>query len=116
MKGKESGERAAAKFHERLDAQKYDEIYDDLADDFKKVTSKEDARQLFEAVSKKLGKVKSTQLQSWNSQTTTAGSFTNLIYQTEFELDKGEENFTLVINGDEAKIAGYHVNSKAFMK
>jgi hypothetical protein len=114
--GKEAGERAAAKFHERLDAEKYDEIYADLADEFKKVSTEEEAKQLFEAVHKKLGKVKNAQPVAVNSSTTTQGSFVVLDFETEFELDKGQETFTLVMNGDEAKIAGYHVNSKAFMK
>ncbi|HVE58688.1 MAG TPA: DUF4019 domain-containing protein [Pyrinomonadaceae bacterium] len=115
-KGKEAGERAVAKFHERLDAEKYDEIYADLADEFKKVSSEEDAKQLFEAVHRKLGKVKNAQLVAFNTNTTTQGSFTVLNYETEFELDKGTETFTFVVNGDDAKIAGYHTNSKAFMK
>lgn len=115
-KGKEAGGRAVTKFHERLNAEKYDEIYADLAEQFKKITTEEEAKQLFEAVHRKLGNKKNAQLQSWNSSTTTEGSFTILIYETEFELDKGTETFTLVINGEEAKIAGYHLNSKAFIK
>ncbi len=116
FKGKEAAQNAVETFHQRLAEQKYAEIYENLADDFKKTTTEEEANQLFEAVNRKLGKVKSASLQSWKSNATTSGSYTVLIYETEFEQDNGTENFTFAINGDQAKIAGYHVNSKAFMK
>jgi hypothetical protein len=116
VKGKDDAEKAVSVFHQRLDAGQYEEIYADLADEFKNVSTKEETLELFEAVTRKLGKTRSTTLQSWNAQTTLGGNFISLVYETEFEQGKGVENFTFIMKGKEAKIAGYHVNSKAFMK
>jgi hypothetical protein len=116
MKGKDAAEKAVLLFHERLDAQEYEEMYENLAGEFKNVSTREETFQLFEAVTRKLGKTKSAALKSWNMQTTTEGNFVSLVYETEFEQGKGVENFTFIMKGKDAKIAGYHVNSNAFMK
>jgi hypothetical protein len=116
IKGKDAAEKSVKKFHDQLNAGNFKEIYAGLADEFKNASSEEETLQLFEAVSRKLGKVKNAKLQSWNMQANTGGNFVLLAYETEFEHDKGEEKFTFLMKGDEARIAGYNVNSKAFMK
>ncbi|MCU0238848.1 MAG: DUF3887 domain-containing protein [Pyrinomonadaceae bacterium] len=115
-KGKAEGEKAVEKFRQQLAVENYDEIYQNSSKKFKEEATEVEAKELFEAVNKKLGKIRNSNLQSWRSQATTYGSFTTLVYETEFELDKGIETFVLEMDGDEAKIAGYNVNSKAFLK
>lgn len=116
IKGKDAAEKAVSKFGEQINASKYQEICTDSADVFKKLATNDECLQLFEAVTRKLGQRKNGGLREWNINTTTDGTFVRLIYDTDFDLDKGTEEFVYKIDGDKAQLAGYHINSKAFMK
>jgi hypothetical protein len=116
MKGKDRSIKAIEKFNEQINASKYQEICTESADKFKEVTTNEDCLKLFEAVTRKLGQRKSGALQQWNINAATGGTFVRLVYNTEFDLDKGVEEFVYYMDGDQPKLAGYHVNSNAFLK
>ena len=57
-KGKQTSERAVARFHEQFNAGQYHDIYAQSDEGFRKVTSEQDAVALFDAIRRKLGTVK----------------------------------------------------------
>jgi hypothetical protein len=111
-KGKAAGEKAVENFHAQLNAEKYDEIYEQSSKEFQASDSKENIVKFLQAVHKKLGSVKNASSQGWHVNTTPMGTVVTLSYETEFDNDKGVESFTFYMSGDDAKLAGYNVNAK----
>lgn len=109
--GKPAAEKAVTRFHQMLAEEKYDEIYDQSAQQMKDATTKEDLEKLFRSVNTKLGKVTSTQNQTWKVGNFNLVSTVQLVQATQFEKGKGTESFTFVIEGSDAKLMGYHINS-----
>lgn len=111
-KGKAAGEKAVVNFHEQLNAEKYDEIYEQSAKEFKDSDSKENVIKFLQAVHNKLGAVNKAESQGWHVNTTPMGTVVALQYETVFNNDKAIESFTFLMNGDDAKLLSYNVNSK----
>lgn len=110
-KHKETAEKAVAKFHQQFNAGQYREIYTQCGEGFRQATSEADAIALFEAVHRKLGSVVGTKQLGWNVNTTPGGTFVRIGYETTFSEGKGQEDFTFQMNGGQALIVGYNVNS-----
>jgi hypothetical protein len=110
-KGKEFGERAVAKFHDQFNSEQYHEIYVQSDEGFRKAASEADALALFEAVHRKLGMVKNSTQTGWHVNATPMGTMVNLVYDVEFSEGKGSEQFVFRVNGDEALLYNYNVNS-----
>jgi hypothetical protein len=115
IKGKSVAEPQIAVFHERLDAQKFDEIYTTAADEFRSAAPKERVLKLFSAIEKKLGKVKSSSTTNWNVKTFNLVTTVVLVEETKFEKGTGTETFTFHVSGDKAELVGYHINSLDMM-
>ena len=111
-KGKAAGEKAVENFHAQLNAEKYDEIYDQSTKEFKDSGSKEEITKFLQAVHRKLGTVNQATQQGWHVNATPTGGVITMSYETEFTNDKAVESFTFFMNGDDAQIAGYNINSK----
>lgn len=114
-KGKEQGERAVEKFHQQLNAGQYQEIYKQSDDKFKEVATEADFTQLLEAVRRKLGTVQKATFAGGNVNSGTMGTVVTLQYEVEFSEGKGTEQFSFLINGEEAKLIRYDVNSPLFI-
>ena len=115
IKGKSLAEPQVAAFHQKLDAGKFDEIYSTADEAFRKAASKEKALELFSAVNKKLGKVKSSSTSNWNVNTFNFVTTVVLVVETEFEHGKGTEKFTFRISDGKASLVGYNINSLDMM-
>ncbi len=111
-KGKAAGEKAVENFHAQLNAEKFDEIYEQSAKEFKDSDSRENILKFLQAVRRKLGTVTKSSSQGWNVNTSPTGTVITMSYSTEFEQDKATESFTFFMNGEDVKLAGYHVNAK----
>ena len=111
-KGKAAGEKAVENFHAQLNAENYDEIYEKSAKGFKDSASKEEIIKFLSAVHRKLGDAETSSQQGWHVNATPTGSVVTLSYETTFTNDKAEESFTFFMNGDDAQLAGYNINSK----
>lgn len=109
--GKPAAEKAVTRFHQMLADEKYAEIYRESSQMMKDATSEEDMIKIFRIVNSKLGKVTSTQNQSWRVGNFNLTSTVQLVQATQFEKGKGTEDFVFEIEGADAKLAGYHVNS-----
>lgn len=108
-------EGAVERFHTMLDAGQFQDIYAESADDLKKVTTQEKLTALLEAVHRKLGVMKSSMKQSWNVNYHTSGTFITLIYATVYQGGDAREQFMYRLEGADAKLAGYYINSDALI-
>ena len=115
IKGKSVAEPQIALFHERLNAERFDEIYSTAGDAFRSAASKEKVLELFSAIEKKLGKVKSSSTKSWNLRTFNFVTTVVLVAETEFEHGKGTETFTFRVASGKASLVGYNINSLDMM-
>ena len=113
--GKSIAEPQVAVFHERLDGGRFEEIYSAADEDFRGAASKEKVFELFSAVERKLGKVKSSSTANWNVNTFNLVTSVVLVENTEFEHGKGTETFTFHVSGDKAVLVGYNINSLDMM-
>jgi len=110
-KGKEVAESKVSYFHEQLNAEQYAEIYRQSDERFKKAVKEADSTALFEAVHRKLGNVKNATLTSWRVDSTPAGTFVSLVYNTEFIGGDGVEQFRFLVTDDLASLVNYNINS-----
>ena len=108
-------EGAVERFHTMLDAGQFQDIYAESADDLKKVTTQEKLTALLEAVHRKLGVMKSSMKQSWNVNYHTSGTFITLVYATVYQGGDAREQFMYRLEGADAKLAGYYINSDALV-
>jgi hypothetical protein len=102
-------------FHAKLDSGRFDEIYSTADDAFRNAGPKEKVLELFSAVEKKLGKVKSSSTKTWNVKTFNFVTRVVLVAETEFEHGKGTETFTFRVSGGKASLIGYNMNSLDMM-
>jgi hypothetical protein len=110
-KGKATAEAAAVKFHNQFNAGKFQEIYAQADEGFKKSVSENDFIAMLEAVQRKLGMVREDHSTSWAVNTTTAGTMATLGYDVDFTAGKASEEFVFHISGDQALLYHYNVNS-----
>ncbi|MEO9468980.1 hypothetical protein [Parasphingorhabdus sp.] len=111
----EKAELVVERLHKDYNLERFDRIYKTSASDYKKVVKPEMNRRLFKTIRRKLGKVKEAKRVGWNVNATTGGTFVTLNYETEFELDKGVETFTIVVSDGKAAMLNFNVNSPALM-
>jgi len=110
-KHKENAEKAVAKFHQQLNAEQYHEIYVQSDKLFQESATEADMVALFGAVHAKLGTVKNATPQGWHVNATPTGTFVTLAYDVDFSEGKGTEQFVFKMNGNEALLFNYNVNS-----
>ena len=109
--GREIAEPEIPLFHERLDAGKFDLIYDNADAEFKKTVPKQKIEALFAAVGRKLGKHKSSKQVNWNVRTFNGVTNVALAYETEFTDGEATETFTFQVSNGKAKLMGYNISS-----
>ena len=98
-----------------IDAGRYDKLYQEAADEWRRQLSEEDSKATLQAMIAKLGKARTrTQQTAREEQTSTApvaGHSVTVIYQTTFDRGEGIETFTLVEHGGRWALAKYYVSS-----
>lgn len=104
-----------AAFHHHLDAEDYDSMWADTADDMRKATTEADMDKIFAAIHRKLGNVVSSTQVGWRNNITTNGTFVVVRMDTKFERGGGSEEFVYRQTGKTLKLAGYHINSEEMM-
>src|SRR5438128_2155312 len=109
---KTTAERAVPQFHESYNTNQFDAIYQAADDQFRSATSKKDYYDFMSAVRRKLGRAKSSDLQSWNVFLGTSGRRITLVYQTQFDEGQATERFVFVNSAAGIKLLGYNVNSR----
>jgi hypothetical protein len=108
-------EQAVPKFHEELDAGRFDAIYNESADELKKTTTQQEFVAFLDAVHRKLGNTKASDKTGWRVNYQTSGSFVTLGYKTTFDGGSAQEQFVFRLQDKAAVLVGYHINSTALV-
>ncbi len=102
---------------EDLNAGRYEKLYNEAADEWRRDTTLEESKATFERMHEKLGRAGVRNLQTAREeQTGTApvpGHALIAIYQTSFERGSAMETFTLIERGGKWYLAKYFVSSTA---
>jgi hypothetical protein len=110
-KGKPAAERAIAQFHESYNQGKLDDIWKGADPKFHTVATKRKYDEFMGAVQRKLGKVTSTANTGWKVQSFNLKTTIFMSQQTVFENGQGTESFTFALDGTNAVLVGYNVQS-----
>lgn len=113
--GRSLADAAVKRFHQQLNNQQYGQIYSEAHPALATGKGQEDLARLLEAMSAKLGEVRSETFGTMNVQATTNGTFITVQYNTEFASGPALETFTWMKDGDKLKLYGYNIRSNAFL-
>ena len=103
-------------FHKQLNAQAFDQIYDDASADLKAAAPPAKLINLLSAVHRKLGDFQSGSAVGWNDNATTSGHFLTVHFQANYARGKADETFVYRIDNGAAVLAGYNINSDALIE
>jgi len=102
---------------EDIDAGRYDKLYNEAADEWRRNVSLDESKATFQRLRDKLGTARRRDLQTAREEQTAtapiAGHSVVVIYQTSFDHGEGMENFTLLEHGGKWYLAKYFVSSTA---
>lgn len=110
-KGKEQGERAVEQFHKQFNESRDREIYQQGDEKFREAVSEAEFSEFLSAVRRKLGTVQNATQTGWHVNATTMRTIATLNYETQFSDGKGNEQFSFLISGEQAKLLRYDINS-----
>ncbi|MBV9463918.1 MAG: hypothetical protein JO317_06780 [Verrucomicrobiae bacterium] len=102
-------------FHQRYSAKDYTAIYKDAGKEFQQAETSKDFEELMVALQDKLGAVESSSRKAWNTSWNNGISTVRAEYETKFVRGAAIESFVWRISGGEAKLLGYHINSRALI-
>ena len=106
-----------ATFSDDLEEGRYEKIYNEAADEWRRDATLEQSNKIFETLKNKLGRPGNRVLQSASEQDSSNGQLAGhsyvLMYETKFERGEGMETFTLVERNGRWLLARYFVNSTA---
>ena len=102
---------------EDITAGRYEKIYDEAADEWRRDATLEQSNKVFDTLKSKLGKPGNRMLHSASEQNSSNGQLAGhscvVTYETRFERGEGMETFTLVERNGHWLLARYFVNSTA---
>ncbi|MGY4398205.1 hypothetical protein ACVWZA_003409 [Sphingomonas sp. UYAg733] len=107
--------KAIDRFHQMVDAGRFEQVYDGSSADLKGASSKADFIKLLDVVHRKLGPFKTGKTGGWNNNYSPAGHFLTIGYGANYARGTADEQFVYRIDDGKAKLAGYHVNSNALI-
>ena len=98
-----------------IEQERYDQIYSESADLWKRDATLEQSNEVFKTLRTKLGKVETRSLHAATEQQNSGGPLKGHIYilqyETRFERGRGMETFTLTEENGNWRLARYLVNS-----
>lgn len=108
-------EEVVANIGSNLDQERYEQIYNESSDLWKRDVTLEQSNDVFKTLRSKLGKVENRSLNSAAEQQNSGGPLKGhvfiLSYETRFERGAGMETFTLIEENGRWLLARYLVNS-----
>jgi len=107
-----TAERAVDQLHDRLSAERYEEIYAQTAEELRRTASKADLISAMKRTHDQFGVFKSTK--QTNAQVIMgAPRQVKLVYNTQYEKLEATEEFIWLVNFDDVKLALYKVTPNA---
>ena len=110
-KGKATAEKAIVQFHNSFNQGKLDDIWNTAGSQFRAASAKQKYDDFMGAVQRKLGKVTTTSNAGWNIKSFNLKTTVFMTQQTVFEHGQGTESFTFSIDGTNAVLVGYNIQS-----
>jgi len=111
VNGKAYSETAIAQFHEHYNQSKFEEIWKGADPRFRDAGKRETYDQFMAKVRGKLGQVVKSSESGFNIQQLNMETICYITEATTFENGEGVEQFSFKINGNQALLVGYNVNS-----
>lgn len=109
-----------ARVGEQIGQERYEQVYAESSDLWKKDVSLEQSNQVFKTLREKLGRVETRMLHEATEQQNSGGTLKGhvfiLRYQTRFERGEAMETFTLIEDNGRWLLARYLVNSTALQQ
>lgn len=99
-------------FHDQLNRQDYDGIYEEASDEFRTFGSRADDGKFFASVHEKLGISGDKSPRGFHVNWRNGRTWIDQVYQTQFTLGSGEESFIWIVDHDRARLYGYHIRSE----
>lgn len=115
LQGRRLATSAVDRFHQQLNAGKFEEIYQEAAEGFRQGSKHEEIVRFLNAVHAKLGNAGTTSAGNINVSATPNGTFVTTQYATTFEKGDAAETFTWLKTGGGLKLYSYNVQSNAFI-
>jgi hypothetical protein len=112
---KARGEKAVANFHALYNQGKFEDIWKDADPGFQTPTTKLKYEDLMQAMQRKLGQVLSTSNISWRVQSFNMKTSVLLSQTTTFEHGQGTEAIIFALNGTNAMLVQYNIQSVDMM-
>ena len=109
--GKPAAEQAIAHFHDLYNEGKLNDIWEKADSQFRNASTKQKYDDFMGAVHRKLGKVTSTSNTGWKVQSFNLKTTVLMSQNTTFENGQGTESFTFMVNGTNAILVGYNIQS-----
>ena len=106
---------AIAAFHQKLNAGDFVGIYGSSSPEMKAIDTQEKIVRILSAIHRKLGNFKSGADAGWNDRVIPSGHFLSINYVAQYERGSAKESFTYRIDGAQARLAGFNVNSDALL-
>jgi hypothetical protein len=106
-----AAERAVDQFHSRFSNERYDEIYADTAEEFRKTADKSDLIAAMKQTHEQFGPFNSSGLTSANIIMGVPRQV-RLTYATSYEKGDATEEFLWLVNFDDVKLASYKVSAR----
>jgi hypothetical protein len=110
-KGKGASEKAIAHFHELYNQRKLDEIWQKADSKFRASSTKQKYDEFMGALQRKLGKIISSSNTGWNVKSFNLKTIVYMTQKTAFEHGQGVESFTFAMQGTNAVLVGYNIQS-----
>ena len=104
-------QKAVDRFHNQLNAENYQQIYSQSHKEFQDSIGESKAIEYFSAARRKLGKVQGAQLNNWEANNANGRTLIALFYQTRFDEDSAREEFIWLVNGNDAVLFRYNIDS-----
>ena len=112
--GRNLSNAAVQQFHNELNDEQYQQIWDDADGGFQRSDIRETFKFL-EGVHRKLGKAQNANVVNLMVQATPGGTYIIADYKTKFEHGEAEEKFVWTKTAGHLKLHGYNVQSKVFV-
>ena len=110
-KGKAAGEYAITHFHDLYNEGESEVIWKHADPEFRIAASRQKFDDFMSAVQGKLGKVSSSTNDGWNLISLNLKTTVHMRQQTTFEKGQGTESFTFVVDGTNAALVAYNIQS-----
>lgn len=115
LQEKTSAEAAVNQFHALCDQGSFDQVYNAAHPEFKSATQQKDFVALLKAVSRKLGKLQSSNETSFNFHSVNLTTDVTLVYTSKYAGGDAVETFDFRLQNNQPLLHNYRIDSQALI-